>query len=546
MPGRAVASLLAFAAGTACGGPGTASAQTPGEPLLQPCRLEGHAHEAACGKVLRPLDPGAAEGRQIEVHFAVLPALARNKHPDPVFVFPGGPGQSAIDLAGHWARLLARLNNRRDIVLVDQRGTGRSARLACPELPPTTPLADTLPQAAQLRRLTACREALQRLPHGDLRHYTTWVAVRDVEAVRLALGAAAVNLFGASYGTRVALEFMRQFPRAVRRAVLDGVAPPDMTLPAAFDADNEAALAKVFAACEAEPACRRRYPALRERWRLLLAALPRTAAVVHPVSGRAETLELTGEVVRGLVRGPLYAPALAAALPAAIEAAVGGRFEPMLGLASALQGARTGMLAEGMHYSVLCAEDVPRRADSGSAGAPRAAAGATAAAGANAVRRPAAVAGADAVGGAGADAVGGADAESDLAATYRRICAGWPRGEVPPAFYSVPPAPAPVLVFSGGADPATPPRHGERLVRSLGPRARQAVVAEAGHGVTALPCVRDVLFRFIDAADEAAAAQVDAGCAAAVPRPPVYEPLEEVAAQRVSGVAGRGASGARQ
>lgn len=458
-------------------------------------------HEAACGKVLRPLDPGAPQGRQIEIHFAVLPALARARHPDPVFVLPGGPGQAATDLAGHWAALLARLGNRRDIVLVDQRGTGRSAPLACPQAAPTAPLADVLPLPAQLQRLRACREALQRLPHGDLRHYTTWVAVRDLEAVRLALRAPAVNLVGVSYGTRVALEYMRQFPQAVRRAVLDGVAPADLALPAALATDSEAALERVFAACEAEAAaagCRSRYPALRERWRSLLATLPRAAAVVHPVSGRAETLMLSSEIVHGLVRAALYVPALAAALPAAIEAAAAGRFAALFGLASALQVARTAPLAEGMHYSVLCSEDTPRLA---------------------------------AAEGAGAQQAGFA------AAAYRQICAEWPRGQVPPAFYGVPAAPAPVLVFSGGADPATPPRHGERAARALGPRARHVVVAEAGHGVSALPCVRDVLFRFIDAADEAAAAQVDAGCAAALPRPPVYEPLDEAAARAGGGAA---------
>ncbi|MFO1267044.1 MAG: alpha/beta fold hydrolase [Rubrivivax sp.] len=500
--------MLAVAA--ACCAPAPVRSEAAAEAVpLQPCRLEGLVHEAACGKVLRPLDPAAPQGRQIEVHFAVLPALARNKHPDPVFVFPGGPGQSAIDLAGHWERLLARLNNRRDIVLVDQRGTGRSAKLACPEAPPTTPLVDSLPLPAQLQRLRDCREALQRLPHGDLRHYTTWVAVRDIEAVRLALGAPAVNVFGASYGTRVALEFTRQFPQAVRRVVLDGAAPPDRALPAAFAADNEAALDKLFAACEADAAgCRRRHPALRDRWRSLLASLPREVTVAHPVSGRAETLMLTSDMMMGLVRGPLYVPALAAALPAAIEAATAGRFEPLFGLASALQGARAATLAEGMHYSVLCSEDMPRMAASEGGSA--------------------------------------ADAEAGLAAMYRRVCADWPRGEVPPAFYRVPPAVAPVLVFSGGADPATPPRHGERLVRALGPRARHAVVAEAGHGVTALPCVRDVLVRFVDAADEAGAAQVDAGCAAAVPRPPAYESLHEVAAQRGAVAAGEAASGARR
>lgn len=466
-----------------------AQAQGPAATLLQPCRLPGYEHDAACGLVRRPLDPALPAGRQIDIHFAVLPALARNKHPDPVVVFAGGPGQSAIDLAGAWARLLARASNRRDIVLIDQRGTGRSARLACPQAAPTAPLAQVLPQPAQMKRLEACREALQRLPHGDLRQYTTWVAMRDVEAVRVALGAPKVNLVGGSYGTRAALEYQRQFPQAVRRLVIDGVAPPDMALPAAFSLDSQAALEQVFTACEAEAnGCRRRHPALRGQWHALLAGLPREVSVAHPVTGAAEPLTLTRELVLGLVRAPLYAPAIAAALPVAIAEAANGRYEALLGLASALQGAGPDALAEGMHYAVVCAEDVPRLAASGDAN--------------------------------------GTDFGSSFADFYRRVCASWPRGEVPRGFYVVPPAPAPALVLSGGADPATPPRHGERVARALGAKARHVVVPEAGHGVMGLPCMRDVLFRFIDAADDEAAGQVKAECAATLPRPPSYVPLQ--------------------
>ncbi len=512
LPLRSLAPLAMLLLGGAW--PALAPAQSTGA-TLQPCRLPAFEHEASCGRIQRPLDPAAPSGRQIDVHFAVLPALARNKHPDPVFVFAGGPGQSAIDLAGSWSRLLARVSNRRDIVLVDQRGTGRSAKLACPEVAPTAPLAAVLPAEAQAQRLDACREALQRLPHGDLRHYTTWVAMGDVEAVRLALGAPQVNLIGGSYGTRAALEYQRQFPQAVRRTVIDGVAPPDMVLPAAFSLDNQAALDRVFTACEADAVtCRARHPALRGEWQALLAALPRDISVAHPVTGEVERLTLTRELLLGLVRAPLYGPALAAGLPRALSEAARGRYEPLFGLASALQGGRAATLAEGMHFSVVCAEDVPRLAVT----APNVAEGAQGPGGATA--RVAATAAAT---GSVADPAG-ADFGSIFADQYRRFCAGWPRGAVPAAFYRVPPAPAAALVLSGGADPVTPPRHGERVAQALGAKARHVVVAEAGHGVMALPCMRDVLFRFIDAADDAAALQVKADCAGALPRPGVFVP----------------------
>jgi pimeloyl-ACP methyl ester carboxylesterase len=280
---------------------------------------------------------------------------------------------------------------------------------------------------------------------------------------------------------------MRQYPQAVRRAVIDGVAPPDMVLPAAFSTDNQAALDAVFAACAADKACSARYPALRADWHALLATLPREIGVAHPVTGELQRLTLSRDTLLGLVRTPLYLPALASVLPLAVTEAARGRFEPLVGLATALSGGRSGALAEGMHFSVVCAEDAPRLAQ--------------------ATDRP------------------GADFGDAFADIYRRACASWPRGEVPAAFYTLPPAPAATLVLSGGADPVTPPRHGERVTQALGPKARHVVVAQAGHGVMGLRCLRDALFRFIDADDDGAALQVDADCARALPRPPAFVPI---------------------
>jgi pimeloyl-ACP methyl ester carboxylesterase len=185
-------------ASVACGLLWAASAASALTTLV-PCRLKGVEHEARCGSVTRPLDPARPQGPQVEVHFAVLPALAQRNTADPVFFFAGGPGQSAMTLAGPLSQQFARLNNRRDLVFVDQRGTGRSAPLKCPEdveRQPPQPLALLLDQARQLERLAACRRGLQQLPHGDLRQYTTSIAVADVDAVREALGAAQVNAIG--------------------------------------------------------------------------------------------------------------------------------------------------------------------------------------------------------------------------------------------------------------------------------------------------------------------------------------------------------------
>jgi pimeloyl-ACP methyl ester carboxylesterase len=456
---------------------------------LQPCRVPGLRNEVQCGQLTRRLDPARPDGPRFELHYVVVPALARHKLPDPVFFLAGGPGQSAIALAPQVLGLFARLNNRRDIVFVDQRGTGRSAPLACKQAP-RAPLAEQADLEMQLQQLAACKAELAALPYvgseSGLGLFTTTPAMADLDAVRAQLGAVQINLVGLSYGTRAALEYMRQFPQAVRRSVLDGAAPPDMVLPASASADSQAAIDALLDACGAEAACARAFPTLRGDWTALLQSLPKTVGVHDPLTGRAESIMLTRERLLGVVRGPLYAPALAAGLPAAISAAAQGRYEPLAGLAALLTSRPETAPAIGMHLSVVCAEDLPRL-------------GAV-------TERP------------------GRDFGTDLARLYERACAAWPRGAVPAAFYTLPAFPRPVLVTSGGADPATPPRHGDRVVRALGPAARHVVVAQAGHGVLGIGCMRDVLFRFLDATDAAAASAGYAGCATAIPRPPAFVP----------------------
>ena len=457
---------------------------------LVDCRLPGIASSVRCGAISRPLDPARPAGRQITIHYVVVPALARRKLADPVFLLAGGPGQSAIALAPALMPLLARINNRRDIVFVDQRGTGKSAPLMCEDAS-REPFSDASDPDRQVELLRRCRERLERLAYvggaDGLRDFTTTIAMQDLDAVRRALGAERIDLIGASYGTRAALEYMRQFPGAVRRAVLDGVAPPDMVLPVSFSTDGQAALDAELSACEGESACRRAYPALRTEWEALLKSLPKSVLVPDALTGVPAPLRLTRDVLLGSVRGPLYVPALAAGLPAAIDAAAHGRYEALAGMAALLSARKGTELAIGMHFSVVCAEDMPLLAA--------------------AQDRP------------------GTDFGDDFARLYARVCADWPRGAVPAAFYRVAPSTTPTLLLSGGADPATPPRHAARVAAALGPAAQHVVVPNAGHGIIGIGCMRDVVFRFIDASDDKDATAVDASCVVSIPRPPAFLPV---------------------
>jgi pimeloyl-ACP methyl ester carboxylesterase len=456
------------------------------EEALEKYRVTGLRHEVQCGSVVRALDPARPGGVAIRVHYVVVPAAARRKLPDAVFLLAGGPGQSAIGALPTILPLLGRLNHRRDIVFVDQRGTGRSAPLECDDAQ-HRPLAEQADPQQRLAQIAACREALRRLPYGDLRFFTTPIAMQDLDAVRRRLGIEQVNLVGASYGTRAALDYLRQFPNAVRRMVIDGVAPPDMILPMSFSTDGQRAFDALLSACENAPECRRAHPRLRAAWLELLQGLPRSVTVAHPLTGRPEHFELTRDMVLGAVRGPLYAPALAAGLPHAIDEAAQGRYEALMGMNSLFTTRRGTALAMGMHFSVVCAEDAPRLPH-------------------------------------GKD-LPGTDFGADFAQLYERVCADWPRGEVPAAFYAVAPARQPVLVLSGGLDPVTPPRHGQRVAQALGASARHVVVPNAGHGVMSVGCMRDVVFRFIDGDDPGAAAK-DADCAKSIPRPAAFRTFE--------------------
>lgn len=460
-----------------------------GEPTaLKPCRVEGMPTELLCGAVQRPLDPARPDGVKIEVHYLVVPALARNKQADPVLMLAGGPGQSAIAVAPAVLSRLQRLNNRRDLVFIDQRGTGRSAPLQCDD-DRKLPLAQAMDYQRQMDRIHDCRMQLMKLPYGDLRFFTTTLAMQDFDAVREALGAQQWNLVGGSYGTRAALEYLRQYPQHVRRTVLDGVAPPDMVLPSGMSADSQAALDAAFAACDAEPQCKKNYPALRAEWDSLLKSMPRSVQVAHPLTGLPEQLTLTREIVLRSVRGPLYAPVSASALPPAIHAAAQGRYEGLLGLSGNTGASKATRLAIGMHFSVVCAEDVPRM-------------------------------------NAAANTANGRDFGDMDIAQYTRVCADWPRGDVPADFYKTAAAPSPVLMLSGGIDPVTPPRHAERLAPLLGKQVQHIVVPNSGHGVMGLACVRDIVFKFIDTPNDAAALPQDAACAIRVPRPGVFVPMQ--------------------
>lgn len=445
-----------------------------------PCRLPEFAQEVQCGKIQRPLNPAQPDGKKIDIHYVVLPSQDRNKLQDAVFLLAGGPGQSAINVANWGQAVLSRLNRRRDLVFVDQRGTGRSAPLHCPELENSADLVDN---ATMQKMAHACMQALQALPYGELQYFNTSIAVQDLEAVRLELAYSAVNLVGASYGTRVGLEYLRQFPKSVKRLVLDGVVPPDLPLASLY---AQKALDGVFADCEKTPQCRQSYPDLAKRWRRLLDSLPQQVQLVHPRLGHPMSVNLTRDALLGLVHKTLYSSTTTAALPYALTQAERGNYAPLVTLSAALGEPGPAGIVYGMHLSVMCAEAYAAPA------------------------KAASIAEKD-------------DFEQSMAAQYKSICAEWPRAEIPAGFLNIPVSAAPALLLSGGIDPVTPIPYGATVAQALGKNARHIGIQNSGHGVLAHGCVRDLVYRFLSAKSDSEALALDASCVRQIPRPLAWQ-----------------------
>jgi pimeloyl-ACP methyl ester carboxylesterase len=397
--------------------------------------------------------------------------------PDAVFLLAGGPGQSAVSVAGWGQFAFARLNRRRDLVFVDQRGTGLSAPLHCPQLENASELID---EEQSLQRARLCMQQLQALPYGDLRQFTTTIAMQDLDAVREAQGYNRINLVGVSYGTRAALEYLRLFPSRVKRLVLDGVVPPDERLPAS---DAQGALDGLFEGCTRDTRCNAAYPDLRGQWQKLLASLPRQVSVIHPRLGSEIQVKLTRGMVVNLVHKSLYLPTTVAGLPYAISQAGQGRYAPLLALSGATDAPSEVSIAYGMHFSVWCAEEYARL-----------------------------------------PAAGGGDFEQVLDGMYRDVCAQWPRGKIDPAFYTLKPSPVPVLLLNGGIDPVTPSPHGERVAKALGAKALALTVQNYGHGLMSQGgCLREVAYRYLNAKSDEEALKVDTACVRQVPRPLAWQ-----------------------
>jgi pimeloyl-ACP methyl ester carboxylesterase len=437
-------------------------------PILVPCELPGIAPPTECGDLPVPEDRDTPGGRTIGLAVIRLGATGQALGGDPLFVLLGGPGSSATAAAPWLANGFSATRRERDIVLVDQRGTGRSNPLECDLFGDPSNLD---PHTGDFVPLAAARACLLRLgAQYDLTQYATSRFVDDLDEVRRALGYHRVRLFAVSYGTRAALDYLRRYPGHASAVVLQGVSPPHRLDEYRLAEHAQRALEGVLDECLADAGCGAAFPALRQQTQALFERLrdaPAPVSIVNPVSGEIAAVRMSRELAAEAVRYLLYSPQRTALLPRILHDAAEGSFEALaeFALFSRINLVNGG--ANGLYISVSCAEDF----------------------------------------GAANAAVADQRARGTFWSGYRypdffAVCAEWPRARVPAGFREPVASAAPVLILTGQWDPATPPADGDAAALHL-PNATHLVVPHGGHGFEGLvgaECVQQVVEAFLQLA----------------------------------------------
>jgi pimeloyl-ACP methyl ester carboxylesterase len=464
---------------------------SPGRKLdLQPCGVAGITKDALCGQYEVYEDRAKNTGRRIKLSVMVLPALSDNPAPDPIFYLQGGPGGSAVSVAG--AALMARLHRTRDLVLVDQRGTGKSNPLPCNFRGNPNELRGYFVEGLTIESVRACRAELEKI--ADLRLYTTTLAMADLDDVRGALGYDRVNVYGGSYGATAALSYLNFYPQHVRSVTISGVAPPDNSLPLAFAKGVEHALSRLLGDCAAEAKCHAAFPDLRKDWATVVSNLgkgPVTFDAPNPYTGQQQQATMTREGLVELVREILYVPTVISLMPAVIHEMSQGDFSHFAFYAYQVRRGIDAGIARGMQLSVICAEDIPflKEADIQSN-------------------------------------MGGTFYGVDKAHAYLKACEQWPRGDMPAKFREPIKSDLPVLILSGELDPVTPPDLATPLLRWL-PNGRQVLIHNATHST--YECQEKLARDFIEMGT---AKGLDASCVEGIKRLPFATSLPPLPAPK--------------
>ena len=423
---------------------------------LTPCHVPGLDEEVRCGKFEVFENRAARAGRKISLNVVVLPAKGPAIVADPLVFLAGGGVVPATRYAGFLNEAYSNLRRRRDILLVDQRGTTGSNPLDCDvSTDPASP--DYRDESRFLAAVRRCRRQLEQ--KADLHYYTTPLAMDDLDEIRAWLGYPRLNLFGVSYGTRAAMVYLRQHPERVRTIALQGVVPLDAPMWLEVPRSSQHALDQVFAACARQTGCHAAFPQIESEFSALLTRLARTVVKVKVKSetGHDEEVPIDDQTLRAFVARVLSSASRIQDLPLLLHLADQGDYQP---LASRLVLRGDGGIPKGVYFSIVCSEDILQF---------------------DPAALPAAVTG---------TFLGGLRVGRDISA-----CREWVRGWLPASFRSPVKSDVPVLALNGALDNLTPPRYGERVAQTLA-NARHLVLPQRGHNDTD-SCVNGIIEAFM-------------------------------------------------
>jgi pimeloyl-ACP methyl ester carboxylesterase len=425
------------------------------------CHVDGIEIPVACVTIDVPRDYDRPEEGTLALAAVIVPASTGRPAPDPLLVLAGGPGQSATSLAGPLAPLLTNARRQRDVILFDVRGTGLSEPLPCAIPKARVSAAHDAPPSSFLEMRAVAARCLSEL--GDrVLHHTALEIVKDIERFRAARGYERLNLWGGSFGTRIAQHYVRAHGERVRAVVLDAVAPVGMSILATGARTPDAALERMLEACRVDAACAAAFPALSAELARLLAEASGSAIrrpAIDPVTGAAGVTAFDYFTLTNTIRVALYSRVTTELLPFAISSAAAGRLAPLLGIAGAMSS--DASLSLGAQLSMLCAEDWALAREGGSA------------------------------------ARTGGFMRDGYYEIFDEGCELWPSETLPASMQQPFTSDVPVLAISGEWDPVTPPELAEQALRQF-KTSTHVVVPRGFHTNSHDPCVARIVASFLD------------------------------------------------
>jgi len=441
---------------------------------LDNCHLDGIRSQVQCGTLQVPENYAQPNDAQISINFAVLPAIDNSKQKTPLMFLAGGPGQAAVELAAGLRKVFSEVHKTHDIILVDQRGTGKSHPLECTDIDELD-VYQAIPENFSLQDVKDCLAQFE----GDLSQYNSENAIRDFDAIRSALGHKQLNLYGGSYGTRAGLVYMRMFPDSIRSVVLDSVGPIEVPI-GLFGQSSAQSFQLVLEHCIEEEACNNAYPNLSKEFEQLKTRFDEsnvTLTIPHPRLGSNTPFIVSKSKFIGTIFRQLYSVQMRSLIPLVIHQAFLENYAPLAGLIATSEG---GMgIYTGLLFNITCNEDFPRITET-------------------MFERDA------------DNNFGGADSQMG----FKMVCPIWPQYRPSEDFYQPVTANIPTLILSGGLDPVTPASNGEYPDKTL-PNSHHVVIENAAHTVAMSTCASDIVYEFITSLE---LKKLDESCLEDVPK----------------------------